>query len=198
VVERGELVPTVASCSLDLRTLAERFNGLRELMDERTRTVAIESLTKEVDALHVLMDERDARYSERHESNEKAVASALVSAEKAVTAALVAQKEAVTKAEQSQLAYNQGHNDLSRKMESQYREMVPRTEAAADLVRQNERIDELKKEVQLLRESKSLEGGRAEQRVAGTAQNQWLITALLTAVGIGAGVLIAVLARGAH
>lgn len=73
-------------------------------------------------------------------SSEKAVDKAFNTAEKAVTQALVAQKElsqtvqvssdkAITKAEEAQKTYNVGHNDLSKKMEDQYKLMLPRVEA---------------------------------------------------------------------
>lgn len=73
-------------------------------------------------------------------STEKAVDKAFNTAEKAVTQALVAQKElsqtvqvssdkAITKAEEAQKAYNVGHNDLARKMDDQYKLMLPRVEA---------------------------------------------------------------------
>lgn len=73
-------------------------------------------------------------------SSEKAVDKAFNTAEKAVTQALVAQKElsqtvalasdkAITKAEEAQKTYNVGHNDLSKKMEDQYKQMLPRVEA---------------------------------------------------------------------
>lgn len=73
-------------------------------------------------------------------SSEKAVDKAFNTAEKAVTQALVAQKElsqtvalasdkAITKAEEAQKTYNVGHNDLSKKMEDQYKMMLPRVEA---------------------------------------------------------------------
>jgi hypothetical protein len=51
--------------------------------------------------LRALMDERDRRYTERYEAQERALAAALLSAKEAVAAALAAAKEAVLKAELS-------------------------------------------------------------------------------------------------
>lgn len=51
--------------------------------------------------LRALMDERDQRYTERYEAQERALAAALLSAKEAVAAALAAAKEAVLKAELS-------------------------------------------------------------------------------------------------
>jgi hypothetical protein len=48
--------------------------------------------------LKALMDERDIRYQQRWEAQEKALASALSAAEKAVAAALIAQEKAVANA----------------------------------------------------------------------------------------------------
>lgn len=54
---------------------------------------------------------------ELRKSDKEAIAIALSSAEKAVV-----------KAETGQKDYNQFHNDLQRKMEAQYKDMIPRTE----------------------------------------------------------------------
>lgn len=51
-----------------------------------------------------------------------------IDAEKLTNAAFQASKEAIVKAEAAQSQYNIAHNDLTRKMDGQYKEMAPRTE----------------------------------------------------------------------
>jgi hypothetical protein len=88
-----------------LREIVSELDGFRELVLEQFKGV------------NLVGAERDRRYTERDQDRSKAIEAALQAAEKAVQAALVAQKEAVNKAEASQTIYNQGHNDLIRKME---------------------------------------------------------------------------------
>lgn len=100
-----------------MRNIENRFNNVDQRFEESKQNVA-----------NALV------------SSEKAVDKAFNTAEKAVTQALVAQKElsqtvqvssdkAITKAEEAQKAYNVGHNDLARKMDDQYKLMLPRVEA---------------------------------------------------------------------
>jgi hypothetical protein len=63
--------------------------------------------------------------------------------------AFVASRDAIVKAEESQRVYNATHNELSRKMESQYAHMIPRTE----FERAFEGLDDL---------VRKLEGARSE------------------------------------
>jgi hypothetical protein len=64
-----------------------------------------------------LLKEIDTRYNQR-----------FIDAEKLTNAAFQASKEAIVKAEVAQNQYNVAHNDLTRKMDLQYKEMTPRTE----------------------------------------------------------------------
>ena len=87
-----------------------------------------------------LFKEINKGVQERFSSQEKAVATALAAQEKAtyvafsahkesVASAFLASEKAIVKAEEAQRAYNIGHNDLSRKMDDQYKTMMPRQEA---------------------------------------------------------------------
>lgn len=70
------------------------------------------------------------------------------------------------KAENSQTVYNQGHNDLSRKMEGQYALMIPKAEHNNELkavkdtiesikVSTDKRLDRIDSDIRELRESRS-------------------------------------------
>ncbi len=89
----------------------------------------------ELDAFRELMEERDRRYKSQFDAQERAV-----------VAAFSAQKEAIQKAEAAQNSYNVGHNDLTRKMDSQYQQMLPRTEADNRFNSMSEKIEDVKKE----------------------------------------------------
>ena len=79
-----------------------------------------ELLLDKVENLKDIINERDKLYKERYESQEKAIG----------------------KAEESQKVYNQGHNDLTRKMEMQYSVMVPQAEAQLKWSAIDKAIDE--------------------------------------------------------
>jgi hypothetical protein len=59
----------------------------------------------------------------------------------------IASKEAITKAEESQKSYNTGHNDLSRKMEAQYKDMLPRVESDSKFKSLEDKIESKFKEL---------------------------------------------------
>jgi hypothetical protein len=82
-------------------------------------------------ALRDVVDERDRLYKERDESRKTAVDAALQAAKEKTADAFLASEKAIVKAEDAQKLYDQGHNDLLRKMDDQYRHMLPREEADA-------------------------------------------------------------------
>jgi len=126
------------------------------------------------EAFEQRMDERDKRYEDRFTASDKAVTAALSATEKSTSTAFNSSEKAITKSETSQTVYNANHNDLSRKMEAQYKEMLPRTEAESKFRSLEEKIADL-------RESRSVgQGGR------GVSAIWWAIGAsILTAVVIG-------------
>jgi len=102
-----------------------------------------------LDALKELVNERHDRYKERDESRQRAVEAAFASS-----------KEAIIKQEEGQKQYNATHNDLTRKMDDQYKQMMPRTEAQAQFQRTDEKFKDIKKEIRGLSESRSQNKGR--------------------------------------
>jgi len=123
------------------------------------------------EALESKLDERDLRYGERFIANEKAVYAALSSQEKLTGAAFAASEKAISKAESSQISYNLTHNDLTRKMDAQYKDTLQRTEAESKFKAIEEKISDL-------RESRSTESGRS----AATAIFWSIGASILTAV----------------
>lgn len=101
----------------------------------------------------------------------KAFEAALVSQDKATAAAFAASEKAIVKAEDAQKSYNSTHNDLSRKMDEQYKEMIPRSEATAllrgfedkitfDRSTNESKFGSIGREIASLRESRSEGGGK--------------------------------------
>lgn len=75
-------------------------------------------------------------------------------------ATFVASEKAIVKAEEAQFAYNSTHNDLARKMDQQYKEMVPRQEANLKWDGFEKDLEELRKGIANLREARSELGGK--------------------------------------
>ena len=79
--------------------------------------------------IEAVLEQMDARYNQR-----------FIDAEKLTNAAFQASKEAIVKAEAAQNQYNVAHNDLTKKMDGQYKEMTPRSETLALERALNEKI----------------------------------------------------------
>lgn len=163
----------------------------------------------EVRHLQALIDERDRRYTERFDAQERAVQAALAAAEKLVSTAFAASEKAVLKQEQAQADYNIRSNEFRGQLADQAKMLMPRAEAEASFRQQRELIDRVRDEslkgleahaITVRREFDSIRadvGGLRESRSAVTASAeaerdrrsriQWAV-----GVGIGvAGLLIA-------
>lgn len=80
------------------------------------------------------------------ETSEKNVDKALASQKELSQIVQAASDKAITKAEEAQKTYNVGHNDLARKMEDQYKQMLPRTEADSREKNTEEKLEAHRKE----------------------------------------------------
>lgn len=175
---------------------------LQRMLVERSR-----GHKQELKSLKKLVDERDRYYVQQFKNSEQAVKDALTANKEQTSAAFAASKEAINKAEEAQRSYNQTHNDLTRKMDAQYKEMVPASEArlkwesvdkeVTDTRREMALIreslprevsslrSELMKEIQGLRESRSEGGGRESVRHDYRERQQWstgIVVAVLLAL----------------
>jgi hypothetical protein len=162
-----------------------------------------------------VMDERHQLYKERAESQKTAVDDALVAVKEQTAQSFTSSEKAIFKAEDSQKAYNAGHNDLSRKMETQYSSMVPYAEAklkweSVDKAIESLRRDfsdsksfhqadinglrvELMREIQSLRESRSKGTGAQEATERDRARSMAIIGLAITTILAVAGLLFKVL-----
>ena len=121
----------------------------------------LHTLAVRLDGQERLMDERDRLYAERHAASQDAIQAALLAVKDQTAASFAASEKAIVKAEAAQTAYNEQHNDLVRKMDTQYSYMMPRTEADGRFAAHAEKFDELRRDINALRESRSESGGKA-------------------------------------
>jgi hypothetical protein len=103
-----------------------------------------EYLVSRIDSHSKLQDERDRLYMGKFGDGKIAVDDALKAQKELTNASFASSEKAIVKAEESQKSYNEGHNDLSRKMEVQYGLMMPRAEAVAEFRSILEKIDSAK------------------------------------------------------
>lgn len=115
----------------------------------------IERLEARQEAHERLMDERNGHYTDLRTADQRAVDAALVAQKEKTADAFAANKESVLKAEKGQNDYNVAHNDLTRKMDKQYADTIPRLEAQA-------RFDAMEEKVQEMRNTLSKGHGRDE------------------------------------
>lgn len=167
----------------NLRELTAELDGLKEL------------LLAKLDAVKELFNERDKLYKERDDSRKTAVDAALTAVKEQTKASFDGSEKAIVKAEESQRQYNQGHNDLSRKMEGQYKDMLPRPEADAKFKATEEKIEGIKKEIASLRESRSEGTGEKGGRLSSQQLLMMIVSLILALVVIGGaavGIVIAI------
>ena len=87
-----------------------------------------------------------ALMKEQFEAQKEAVQAALAAQKEQTASSFAASEKAITKAEEAQKSYNQTHNELSRKMDEQYKTMMPREESLGRHAVHEVRYQELKEE----------------------------------------------------
>lgn len=107
--------------------------------------------------LQQISDERDRRYEQRFEAQERAVAAALAAQEKAVSAALGAAERAVLKAEVAAEKRFESQNEFRGQLSDQAARQMPRAEANVEFSNIREKIDGLA--VRIASIEKRLAGG---------------------------------------
>jgi hypothetical protein len=94
-----------------------------------------------------LMNERDARNTERFSAADKAVAAALAAMEKSNGAALVSSEKAILKAEVSQEKHNLASNEIRSAMMDQQKHLANKTETDFRFAAIEQRLDDFKSTV---------------------------------------------------
>jgi DNA primase large subunit len=132
--------------------------------------------------LERVIDERDRLYDIRFKAAEVAVNAALAAAEKQTSASFLASEKAIVKAEEAQREYNIRSNEFRGQLDDQAKTLMPRPETltlfkshedklasmrseldsrlSAYIVSVERALDEVKKDINGLRESRSEGGGR--------------------------------------
>lgn len=123
----------------------------RELVADIAATK--ELILEKFSAVRELVAAGDKLYQERYTAQKTAVDDALAAVKEQTTAQFAASEKAIVKAEESQKTYNQGHNNLSRKMEQQYATMVPQAEAQLKWNSVDKAIEDLRKDVAITKTS---------------------------------------------
>jgi chromosome segregation ATPase len=120
---------------------------------------------------------------QRLTDNDKAVSAALQSVKEQTRSSFEASEKAIVKAEEAQKSYNQTHNDLSRKLDTQNKETMPRPEIEARFASLDEKLSELRNTV-------SAGGGIVQGGKAFKDESRANIAIVISAIG-----LLAVLIR---
>ena len=134
--------------------------------------------------LAVFYEERDKRYEEKFDSLDTTMVKDFAAAKEKVADAFAASEKAMTKSDASQKEYNSTHNDLTHKMEKQYAEMLPRTEARF-----------MQDDINDLKLFKSNYVGVLEAKKENKGTTKWIIalitTIILSALSVIATIIIA-------
>jgi uncharacterized protein involved in exopolysaccharide biosynthesis len=143
--------------------------------------------------LERILDERDKQYDARFRAAEVAVNAALTAQKEATAAAFTASEKAIVKQEEAQTTYNVGHNDLSRKMDDQYKTMMPRTEVTALFKSHEEKLEALRTQMEaanarIAEDIKSLRESRSEQSGVRTSARE-IGAYVVAALGFAAAIL---------
>jgi hypothetical protein len=134
-----------------LRELTADLDGVRAVFDEK------------VDRVREVADERDRRYEERFRAMDEKTSLALTASEKAVT-------KAETATEKRFDAVNEFRGTLS----DQAANLLPRGEANARFDAYDGKVEEIKKEIAILRDT----GSRSEGGIAGV-KGSWIVVTVV-------------------
>ena len=146
-----------------------------------------------------LMNERDRRYEDRFKAQEAAVAAALVSQERMTTNAFASSEKAIQKAETSQTIYNERSNEFRGQLADQAKTLIPRTEAENHFRGYDEKLEDLKRSIADLRESRSSSAGRSLMANEGSLHSMWekgnMIVVGLALVGMIVTIVLALMSK---
>lgn len=146
-----------------------------------------------------LMNERDRRYEDRFKAQEAAVAAALVSQERMTTNAFASSEKAIQKAETSQTIYNERSNEFRGQLADQAKTLIPRTEAENHFQGYDEKLEDLKRSIADLRESRSSSAGRSLMANEGSLHSMWekgnMIVVGLALVGMIVTIVLALMSK---
>jgi hypothetical protein len=122
-------------------------------------------IEERVKAIERLMDERDRLYLEKFRASEIAVAAAITAAKEQTSASFASSEKAIGKAEQAQSDYNNRSNEFRGQLDDQAKTLMPRTESQTLFKSYEDKLEDMKKDITSLRESRSVSEGSAKTYV---------------------------------
>lgn len=162
-----------------LREITAELDGLRELL-----------LAKLV-AVREVIDERDRRYTSLFEEAKDAMRSALAAQKELTDSSFKSSEKAIIKAEDAQREYNLRSNEFRGQLEDQANRLMPKEEANTRLSVVDDKIEDVKKDIASLRESRGEVGGRSYQTQSARETINTVLAALALLVSGGLGLIVA-------
>lgn len=145
-------------------------------------------------SVEALMDERDRRYEDKFKALDNATEKALAAVREQTAAAFKANETAISKAEAAQTSYNVRSNEFRGQLDDQAKRLMPREETLAKFASYDEKLEDCKKELGVLREAQMESAGRTVQRSEQRQTAQWTIGQVLSTLLAVAGFAIAIAA----
>ncbi len=144
-------------------------------------------------SLETIHAERDKRYEEKFRGLETATNIALAAVEKQTNAAFAANEKAILKTDEAQRSYNERSNEFRGQLKDQAERLMPRTESIDKFKVVEEKLEECKREIGLLRETQVSLAGRDVERVERRQTTQWTAGQVLSTIFalLGFGLAIA-------
>jgi hypothetical protein len=144
-----------------LRELTGELDGIKEVLSEK------------IVGLEKIINERDRRYEDRFTAMDEKTGLALTSSEKAVT-----------KAETATEKRFDAVNEFRGSLKDQADRMLPRSEADAKFAALEEKIDEIKKEINSLRETRSAVISQEKTQEKHSELTHWSIGTMVAVAGV--------------
>lgn len=130
-----------------------------------------------------LMDERDRGYGDK-------LKTALDAQKEQTKSSFEASEKAIFKAEAAQNAHNILANGLQGRMDEQAKQFISRGEFAQAFSAENEKIEDIKKGMVIVREFMSAYSGKSDQSKEGKQSYQFIITLIVGVITFALGLLV--------
>jgi hypothetical protein len=150
---------------------------------------ALEVLAERVEAIRLaiahereLRVEADRRYEDRFRGAEGAVAAALAAQKELTSAAFASSEKAIVKAEDAQREYNVRSNEFRGQLDDQAKTLMPRIETENRFGTMDAKVEEIKKELASLRESRSSGWGKDQAEADAHATSKWIVGLVIVVV----------------
>jgi hypothetical protein len=177
----------------------EHDDDFKKMNDRRDTEISLRRYVEQI------FEERDRRYAAQFNALEKSFAAQLAAQDKSTQAAFLASDKAIIKAEDAQREYNARSNEFRGQLDDQAKRLIGRDEVQTivkgfeekvEAAKQTETkdIENLRAEIQTLREFRSALAGKETVVHDNRAQTNWsvgiIVTVCLSLLSLGISVLI--------